>query len=256
MTGTGPATETLTPGRITLLSWVLCLSWLPLLACSCGALRSVPRPQHGGGSTVTLPAVAAHTNSVRLTLAAPENPAGASRQTYDRVTTYGTVTPPQVVTEPLIIRTGSALIFTNRTTLIPGSTNTTVTEEHQATELGVTQPDHARAAWGAVALVGAKLESMRPVQFAGILMVLFGLATFTPWLAAVVPSITSRLIILGAGLALIILPVVIVGHEVLILAGATGVAGLWVFAHRHGELKGKAEVAGALIASTPTDPRP
>ena len=35
-----------------------------------------------------------------------------------------------------------------------------------------------------------------------------------------------------------ILPTLIVGNELLILAGVASAVGLWFFAHRHGQLRG------------------
>jgi hypothetical protein len=48
---------------------------------------------------------------------------------------------------------------------------------------------------------------------------------------------TSAAICAG-GLALIILPTLIVGNELLILAGVAAAVGLWFFAYRHGQLRG------------------
>ncbi|MEI6077254.1 MAG: hypothetical protein WCS94_16865 [Verrucomicrobiota bacterium] len=40
------------------------------------------------------------------------------------------------------------------------------------------------------------------------------------------------------GLALIVLPTVIVGNELLIMGGVAASVGLWFLAHRHGQLRG------------------
>jgi len=40
------------------------------------------------------------------------------------------------------------------------------------------------------------------------------------------------------GIALMILPSLIVGNELLILGGVGAAAGVWFFAHRHGQLRG------------------
>jgi hypothetical protein len=42
----------------------------------------------------------------------------------------------------------------------------------------------------------------------------------------------------AGGLALMVLPTVVVGNELLILAGVTAAVGLWFLAHRHGQLRG------------------
>jgi hypothetical protein len=45
-----------------------------------------------------------------------------------------------------------------------------------------------------------------------------------------------------AGLALVFLPSIIVGHELLIMGVSLGVVALWFLAHRHGQLRGSLDV--------------
>ena len=47
--------------------------------------------------------------------------------------------------------------------------------------------------------------------------------------------------IIVGGLALMVLPSLIVGNELLILGGVSAVIGIWFFAHRHGQLRGLVE---------------
>jgi len=49
--------------------------------------------------------------------------------------------------------------------------------------------------------------------------------------------------ICAGGLALMILPTLIVGNELLILAGVPAAFGLWFLAHRHGQLRGLVDAA-------------
>jgi hypothetical protein len=85
----------------------------------------------------------------------------------------------------------------------------------------------------------AKLRSLRPVMFLGVAVFLFGVASaFWPLLKVVVGSLTTSAAIAAAGLALIVLPTVIVGNEILIIVGTLGIAVAYWFAHRHGELRG------------------
>jgi hypothetical protein len=44
--------------------------------------------------------------------------------------------------------------------------------------------------------------------------------------------------ITGGGVALMVLPSLVVGNELLILGGVTVVIGAWFLAHRHGRLRG------------------
>lgn len=105
--------------------------------------------------------------------------------------------------------------------------------EKITTKIGAAQKDTARE-------VGAKLASLRPVMYIGILVFLFGAASFVypPLKLIVGGSVTTSAMIVAAGLAMIILPTVIVGNELLIIFGSLGVAAAWFFAHRHGKLQG------------------
>jgi hypothetical protein len=67
----------------------------------------------------------------------------------------------------------------------------------------------------------------------------FGLVSlFYPPLRAVIGSVTTSMAITGGGVALMILPTLVVGHEVLILSGVAVAVGGWFLAHRHGQLRG------------------
>ena len=101
--------------------------------------------------------------------------------------------------------------------------------EEVHTKIGAAQKDVARE-------LGAKLSSLRPVMWVGILVFLFGASSFVwPYTKMIVGgSVTTSAVITGAGLAMIVLPVLVVGHELLILAVGAGAAVLYWFAHRHG----------------------
>lgn len=89
----------------------------------------------------------------------------------------------------------------------------------------------------------AKLKSVKWIQGVGILVFLLGVVTFAwPPARAVVGSVTTSVIIAGAGLALVVLPIVIVGNEVLILGGCLGAALIYFFIHRYGKKSGEVEV--------------
>lgn len=96
------------------------------------------------------------------------------------------------------------------------------------TVIGAAQKDIARE-------IGAKLASLRWLQILGALVFLFGAATFVypPLKVIVGGSVTTSAVIALAGLALIVLPLLIVGNELLILGVALGAAVLYWFAHRH-----------------------
>lgn len=99
--------------------------------------------------------------------------------------------------------------------------------------IGASQKDVAREA-------AAKLASLRPVMFVGIFVFLFGIASaFWPPLKLIVGSITTSAVVAMAGLALVVLPTIIVGHEALIMILSLGAALAWFFAHRHGKARGE-----------------
>lgn len=114
------------------------------------------------------------------------------------------------------------------------------TTEEVETRVGAAQKDMAREA-------AAKLASLRPVMYIGILVFLVGtLSIFWPPLKVVVGSMTTSAAIAAGGLALVVLPTLIVGNELLIFGGvAVGIA-LWFLAHRHGKTRGELEVLKKL----------
>src|SRR5438552_14324685 len=103
-------------------------------------------------------------------------------------------------------------------------------ETHARTELGAAQKDTARE-------LGAKLSSLKSIVWVGIALFVFGLATFAwPPLRAIIGSVTTSAAITLGGLALMVLPTLIVGHELLILGAVVLVVAAWFLAHRHGHL--------------------
>jgi len=107
-----------------------------------------------------------------------------------------------------------------------------VTEELE-TKIGSAQKDVARE-------ITAKLGSLRPVMYVGILLFLFGAGSFVypPLKLLVGGSVTTSAVIALAGLAMIVLPSLIVGNELVIMGVAVGAAVLYWFSHRHGKLQG------------------
>lgn len=86
----------------------------------------------------------------------------------------------------------------------------------------------------------AKLSALKGVVWVGILLFVFGAASAVyPPLKLIVGSLTTSAVCAASGIALIILPSLIVGHEVLILCIGGGVALVWFVAHRHGHIHGQ-----------------
>lgn len=108
------------------------------------------------------------------------------------------------------------------------------TTEEIETVVGSAQKDAARE-------VAAKLGALKGVVWVGILVFLFGAASavWPPLKVLVGGSLTTSAVIAAAGLALIVLPSLLIGHELLILCVALGVAAAYFFAHRHASVHSK-----------------
>ena len=105
-------------------------------------------------------------------------------------------------------------------------------ETRAGTELGAAQKDTARE-------LGAKLASLKGIVWVGVGLFLFGLASLVyPPLKVVVASLTTSAALMLGGLALMVLPSLIVGNELLILSAVAVAVGGWFLAHRHGQLSG------------------
>jgi len=151
-----------------------------------------------------------------------------------------------VRTKSYTVPTGSRLVETRVSADTSGApaTNATalvisapmaVTEHEETratTELGAAQKDTARE-------LSAKLASLKGIVWVGVAMFLFGLASiFYPPLKLIIGSVTTSVAIVAGGVALMVLPSLIVGNELLILGGVAAAVGVWFFAHRHGQLRG------------------
>ena len=165
-----------------------------------------------------------------------DNPAQVSRQDQETVKTRSYTVPA-----------GSRLVSaSNQVVVVSAQMPVIEHEETRAkTELGAAQKDTARE-------LSAKLASLKGIVWVGVVMFLFGLASmFYPPLQAIVGSVTTSAAIVAGGLALIILPSLVVGNELLILAGVASAVGLWFLAHRHGQLRGLVDAAEAAVVAPP-----
>jgi hypothetical protein len=116
-------------------------------------------------------------------------------------------------------------------------------ETRAKTELGAAQKDTARE-------LGAKLASLKGIVWVGVGLFVFGLASLVyPPLKVIVASVTTSAALMLGGVALMVLPTMVVGNELLILGVVGLVVGAWFLAHRHGQLSG---LVAATTASAPT----
>jgi len=180
------------------------------------------------------------TQGIEQSVVQGDNPAQASRQNQETVRTksYTVPTGSRLVETRVSADTGGAPA-TNATALVI-SAPMAVTEHEETratTELGAAQKDTARE-------LSAKLASLKGIVWVGVVVFLFGLATmFYPPLKLIIGSVTTSVAIIVGGLALMVLPTLIVGNELLILLGVGAAVGVWFFAHRHGQLRGLVDAA-------------
>ena len=164
-----------------------------------------------------------------------DNPAQASRQDQETVRTKSYTVPAgsRLVETRVLADAGGVQVTNSQVMVVSAPMQVTEHEESRAkTELGAAQKDTARE-------LSAKLASLKGIVWVGVLVFLFGLATmFYPPLKLIIGSITTSAAITVGGLALIVLPTVIVGNEILIMGGVAAAVGLWFLAHRHGQLRG------------------
>ena len=181
---------------------------------------------------------------IEQTVQQGENPAQVSRQDQEtlRTKTYTVPAGSQVMETRVTADAGGAPVTNAQAMVISAPMAVVEHEETRAkTELGAAQKDTARE-------LTAKLASLKGIVWVGVALFLFGLATlFYPPLKLLIGSVTTSAAICAGGLALIILPTLIVGNELLILAGVAAAVGLWFFAHRHGQLRGLVDAAKAAV---------
>lgn len=185
----------------------------------CGCAGTAPLK---GGKATTL---SKPTQGIEQTVVQSDNPAAVSRQDQETVRTRSYTVP-----------TGSRLESgaTNAAAVVVSAPMPVVEREETRakTELGAAQKDTARE-------LGEKLASLKGIVWVGVAMFVFGLASiFYPPLKLLIGSVTTSAAITVGGLALMVLPTLIVGNELLILGGVAVAVGGWFLAHRHGRLQG------------------
>ncbi len=236
------------PAKRTLCARVACVAALFLTVCACAPTRPLQ-----GGRALTTPSPA---GGLAQTLAQSDNPSQPSRQDQETIRTRTYTLPAGTrVEQPMLLqpspapaitisgnqnskiknqKSSSAFSLQPSAFLLPAPMPVTEREETRArTELGAAQKDTAHE-------LGAKLSSLKGIVWVGVGLFVFGLATiFWAPLRAVVGSLTTSIAITLGGVALMVLPTLIVGNELLILGGVGLAVGAWFLAHRHGHLRGQ-----------------
>jgi len=206
----------------TLMLWVAVAAIAFMSGCTIGPLK-------GGHATTS--------GAIGQTVVQGDNPAQVSRQDQETVRTKSYTVPA-----------GSRLVSSNAESVVLSASMPVIEHEETRakTELGAAQKDTARE-------FSAKLASLKGIVWVGVVMFLFGLASlFYPPLKLIIGSVTTSVSILVGGIALMILPSLIVGNELLILGGVAAAVGVWFFAHRHGQLRGLVDAAEAAMATPPS----
>ena len=250
--GRGLESEVRRPAAVGHLARFLCAGFaLALAASGCAS-----RPLRGGKAVITRKPA----GIIEQTLVQSENPREAAKQDQEtvKVRTYTVPAgsrveqsplPSAAAAQPASPAPASPQPSTPRSTAAEGgstlnpqpSTAFTLSapmpvverEETRArTELGAAQKDTARE-------LGARLASLKGIVWVGVGLFVFGLASLVyPPLKVIVASVTTSAALMLGGVALMVLPTMVVGNELLILGiVALGVGG-WFLAHRHGKLQG------------------
>lgn len=210
------------PGRLAAVAALL-LAAVMFTGCAVAPLK--------GGKAVTNKS----THGIEQSVVQGDSPAAASRQDQETVRTRSyTVPAGSRLEESRVTASDAGAAVTNLQVVVVSAPMPVVEREETRarTELGAAQRDTARE-------LGAKLASLKGIVWAGVALFLFGLASlFYPPLKLLVGSLTTGAAITAGGLALMVLPALVVGNELLILGGVGVAVGGWFLAHRHGRLQG------------------
>jgi hypothetical protein len=220
--------------------------WICISLALAGCMNTKPLR---GGKAITSSRPA---QGVEQSVVQSENPAAVSRQDQEvvRMKTY-TVPAGSRLDETRVVPMEGKAPTTNLQSLVISAPMPVVEREETRakTELGAAQKDTARE-------LGAKLASLKGIVWLGVAMFVFGLASmFYPPLKAIIGSVTTSAAITLGGLALMVLPTLIVGNELLILGGVALAVGGWFLAHRHGRLQGFVDANKDGIDDRLADPK-
>ncbi len=217
----------------------LCITLVAISLAGCSTA-----PLKGGKATT----VSKSTQGIEQSVVQGDNPAQVSRQDQETVRTKSYTVPAgsRLMEAHVVADAGGALVTNTQAVVVSAPMPVVEHEETRAkTELGAAQKDTARE-------LSAKLASLKGIVWVGVAMFLFGLASmFYPPLSAIIGSVTTSIAFTAGGVALMVLPSLVVGNELLILGCVAAAVGLWFFAHRHGQLRGLVDAAEAAVVTPP-----
>lgn len=117
----------------------------------------------------------------------------------------------------------------------------TIIEDKAKTQIGASQENIAQK-------IGAVLSGMRPVMYAGIIVMLVGIGTLHPKLKLILGfSNTQSFMVIGGGLALIFLPQIFAQYGKLIIGLIIAAVVGYIFIYRYSEASTKAKVYKQFI---------
>jgi hypothetical protein len=223
------------PAAADYLSRFLCAAFaVALLLTGCAG----PRPLKGGRAVTTRKP----TGVIEQTLVQGENASQPTKQSQEtvKVRTYTVPAGSRLSTinsQPINLPPSTPQLSTPQPStafLLSAPMPVVEREETRAqTELGAAQKDTARE-------LGAKLSSLKGIVWVGVGLFVFGLASLVcPPLKLIIGSVTTSAALMLGGVALMVLPALVVGHELLILCAVAIAVGAWFLAHRHGQLRGQ-----------------
>jgi len=252
------------PAAVELLASFLSI-WLALALLATGCAG--PRPLKGGRAVTTRKPA----GIIEQTIVQSENPSQTSKQTQEsvKVRTYTLPVGSRIEQSqpPVAAAPKSSTLSPQPSTLSvqPSTLNSQPStsflisapmpvvereETHARTELGAAQKDTARE-------LGAKLSSLKGIMWVGVGLFVFGLASLVwPPLKVIIGSVTTSAALMLGGVALMVLPSLIVGNELLILGTVAIAVGGWFLAHRHGQLRGLVAASTQPPAPDPTTATP
>ena len=207
-----------------------------------------PAPQKGGSFQV--PPLG---SSKPMLVEAPENTLSpATVRQLETTAPAGTHLTVKSSSNPGVLHPFTAGTTTTEDFTFPSNTVIRI----QELSTGTNQKDDARTLWAkalaSLETVKAQLASMQPIMYIGIVLCLFGVASLVyPPLRLIIGSVTTSMVIGITGLCFMVLPVLVVGHQLLILCFGLAAIVLYVFAHRHGQAVGAVKTLTTQIENLP-----
>jgi len=204
-----------------------------------GGKMSIPSPHLGALLPKSVP------STPELSVTQPDAPVGPSSQSTSNSEAQ-TIVLAQPSKQTTTVVAADGAISTTVLDLPAGTRVEKKAEAHVDQKLN--------GASDAGVAVSAQLASFKPLQYLGCLLLLVGIATFTPWGAVITGGSKTVQVAIGVGAVVCLFgPVFFVGHETLIASVVVIGLGLYYFAHTHGVASGLLQTQQNGTKSTKDD---